>query len=171
MTSSDRYAEIWESLRDPEYREQFVAEEINVGLAFQIRSLRDRQKLTQEDLAKKMKRHQPLVSAWEDPNYGKHTLSTLKDLAKAFDVGLHVRFVPFSMLVDWTADMTPDTIAPPSFGDDAPRNALIVNLQKIGVDANRVSSATPAMMDANRTVDFWVPKANETVKEEVPVHA
>jgi len=110
--------QMWESLHDPEFRKQLIDEHVNVGIAFQIRSLRDRQKLTQAKLAELLKIRQPLVSAWENPNYGKYTLGTLKDLAKAFDVGLLVRFVPFSTLVDWTMNLTSDVIAPPSFGEE-----------------------------------------------------
>jgi len=115
---TNKHTQIWESLRDPEFRKQFIDEHINVGIAFQIRSLRDRQKLTQVELAELLGVKQPLISAWENPNYGRHTLGTLKDLAKAFDMGLLVRFVPFSTLVDWTSNLTSDVIAPPNFGEE-----------------------------------------------------
>ena len=118
MTIDNKREQIWQSLGEPEYRHQFVEEEINVGIAFQIRSLRNRQKLTQAKLAELLKVKQPLLSAWENPNYGKYTLKTLKDLAKAFDVGLLVRFVPFATLVDWTINLSNDVIAPPSFGEE-----------------------------------------------------
>jgi transcriptional regulator with XRE-family HTH domain len=118
MTMDNKREQIWESLRDPEYRHQFVDEEINVGIAFQIRSLRNKQNLTQVNLAKRLGVKQPLVSSWEDPDYGNHSLGTLKELARAFDVGLLVRFVPFSTLVDWTANLSGDAIAPPSFGEE-----------------------------------------------------
>jgi transcriptional regulator with XRE-family HTH domain len=119
MTTVNKREQIWQSLSDPEYRHQFVEEEINVGIAFQIRSLRERQKnLTQSDLAKRMGIRQPLVSSWENPNYGKYSLGTLKDLAKAFDVGLLVRFVPFSKMAEWTANLSHDVIAPPSFTEE-----------------------------------------------------
>jgi transcriptional regulator with XRE-family HTH domain len=118
MTIANKREQIRQSLSDPGYRHQFVEEEINVGIAFQIRSLRNRQKLTQGNLADLMGGKQPLVSSWENPNYGKYTLGTLKDLAKAFDVGLLVRFVPFSTLVDWTVDLTSDAIAPPNFSEE-----------------------------------------------------
>jgi len=118
MTALNKSDQIRQSLNDPEYRHQFVEEEINVGLAFQIRALRNRQKLTQDELAKLLGGKQSLVSSWENPNYGKYTLGTLKDLAKAFDVALLVRFVPFSKLVDWTANLTQESIAPPSFKEE-----------------------------------------------------
>jgi transcriptional regulator with XRE-family HTH domain len=119
MTTPNQKDQLWKSLEDPEYRHQFVEEGINVGIAFQIRALRTRQGLTQKRLADKLTTgQQPAVSSWENPNYGNYTLKTLKDLAKAFDVGLLVRFVPFSELVDRTARLTHDAIAPPSFGEE-----------------------------------------------------
>jgi hypothetical protein len=39
-------------------------------------------------------------------------------LAKAFDVGLLVRFVPSSTLINWTVDLTSAVIAPPSFNEE-----------------------------------------------------
>lgn len=125
MTIADKREQIQRSLSDPDYRHQFVEEEINVGLAFQIKSLRDRQKLTQMDLAKKLKVKQPLVSAWESPAYGKYNLRTLKELAKAFDVGLSVRFVSFRTLTDLTVNLTSDLIAPPNYVDDDKGNNTI----------------------------------------------
>ena len=112
--------QIWKRLRDPEFRKQFIDEFINVGIAFQIRQLRERRKLTQTDLAERMgnKKKQPLLSSWENPDYGKYTLATLKEIAKALDVGLLVQFVPFSELVDRTINVTSDTISPPSFGEE-----------------------------------------------------
>ena len=132
MTEVNKREQIWQSLSDPEYRHQFVEEEINVGIAFQIRSLRKRQDLRQGDLAKRMGIRQPLVSSWENPNYGKYSLGTLKDLAKAFDMGLLVRFVPFSALVDWTVNLASDVIAPPSFTEEkAGREFLSGQLSEI----------------------------------------
>lgn len=110
--------QMWEILKDKDFRQQIIDEHVNEGIAFQIRSLRNRQELKQSDLAKLMDVKQPLISSWEDPNYGKYTLGTLKVLAKAFDVGLLVRFVSFNTLVDWTINLTSDVIAPPSFGEE-----------------------------------------------------
>lgn len=152
---------MWESLRDPEFRRQFIDEHINVGIAFQIRSLRNRRNLTQADLAKLLDVKQPLVSAWENPNYGKYTLSTLKEVAKVFDVGLLVRFVPFGLLVDWTTDLKPDAIAPPSFSEEQSSRALMTFLDKT-LNANQAYSSTSGL-DANL--------AHESVKSGVLNHA
>ena len=110
--------QMWESLRDPESRKQFIDEHITVGVALQIRSIREQQKLTQVKLAQSLNVKQPLLSQWENPNYGNYSLSTLRELAKAFDVGLLVRFVPFSTLVDWTLNLPKYIIAPPSFSEE-----------------------------------------------------
>jgi transcriptional regulator with XRE-family HTH domain len=138
--------QIWESLQNPQFRSQFVNEYMNVGIAFQIHGLRERQGLKQKQLAERLgdKKKQPLVSAWENPNYGKYTLKTLKDLANAFDVGLLVRFVPFSKLIDWTINLTHDVIAPPSFSEEQSYSMLSSQLSAIiddidknkGIDAN-----------------------------------
>jgi transcriptional regulator with XRE-family HTH domain len=147
MTTANKREEIWESLKESDYRHQFVEEEINVGIAFQIRSLRNRQKLSQVNMAKRMKIKQPLLSAWENPNYGKYTLGTLKDLAKAFDVGLLVRFVPFSELVNRTMNLTSDVIAPPSFREEqnAVTSGMFYRFAEIkntgNVDANKSLSS------------------------------
>lgn len=129
MNITNKHEQMWESLQDTDYRKRLIDEHINVGIAFQIHGLRQRQELKQKELAERLgdKKKQPLISAWEDPNYGKYTLATLKDLAKAFDVGLLVRFVPFSALVDWTVNLTSDVIAPPSFNEEQPLVAAPVS--------------------------------------------
>ena len=160
--NTNKREQMWESLRDPEFRRQFIDEHINVGIAFQIRSLRNRQNLTQADLAELLDVKQPLVSAWENPNYGKYTLSTLKEVAKVLDVGLLVRFVPFSLLVDWAANLKPDDIAPPSFKEEQSSNAWITSVEKTFIDANQAYRPTPGT-DANL--------AHESVESGVLNHA
>ena len=145
--NTNKREQMWESLRDPEFRKQFIDEHINVGIAFQIRSLRNRQNLTQANLAELLGVKQPLISEWENPNYGKYTLGTLKDLAKVFDVGLLVRFLPFSTLVDWTVDLTSDAIAPPNFHEEQSHRALMTFLDKT-LNANQAYSSKSAL-DAN----------------------
>jgi hypothetical protein len=66
--------------------------------------------------------NQNAVSRLESPNYGKATLTTLRRIAKVFDVALMVRFVPFSQLTDWVSGtprldlgLSPDLLRLPSF--------------------------------------------------------
>ena len=110
--------QLWKSLEDEEYRRAFIADD--TGLAFQIKLLRDKKGWTQAELGERAGgKRQETISQWENPNYGKYSLSTLKDLATAFDVGMMVRFAPFSELVEWNANLTPERIAPPSFDEEA----------------------------------------------------
>lgn len=68
---------------------------------------------------------QETLSQWENPNYGNYTLRTLKKLAAAFDVGLLVRFVPFSELIHWTVRIKPERLAPPSFTQELAAREMV----------------------------------------------
>ncbi len=116
--TSDKREQIVESLHDKEYRDAFVSEEIDTGLPFQIRALRNERGWSQKELAERVGMAQEGVSRLESLNYGKFTLTTLKRLASAFDVALVVRFEPFSSLVNWVADLSPDDLAVPDFDHD-----------------------------------------------------
>jgi transcriptional regulator with XRE-family HTH domain len=90
-------------------RQQFVESTLTKALAHQIRATRDRLGWSQERLAEEVKMNQNAISRLESSEYGKPTITTLKRLAAALDVGLVVRFVPFSEMVDWVSG-TPRTI-------------------------------------------------------------
>jgi transcriptional regulator with XRE-family HTH domain len=89
-------------LKDPEYRAAFVEAQMAVGLPFQIRALREKRGMSQETLAAKAEMLQPRISAIEKPGKSKLNLETLRRIARAFDVGLLVKFVPFSELIGWS---------------------------------------------------------------------
>lgn len=110
--------QILRSLENTEYRREFAAD-IGTGLAFQIRLLRENRGWIQEQLADRMGKRQETISQWENPDYGRYTLNTLRELAAAFDVALLVRFAPFSELVDWSINLTPERLAPPSFDEES----------------------------------------------------
>lgn len=117
-TTSARREQIAASLQDKEYRDLFVAEEIDTGLPFQIRALRKDRGWSQRELAERVGMTQEGVSRLENLNYGRFTIATLKRLASVFDVALVVRFEPFSRLVDWTASLSPEDLAVPDYERD-----------------------------------------------------
>jgi len=84
--------------RSLDARTKFVDSHINKTLAFQIRSLRGG--ASQQEMMEKLGMNQNAISRLENPYYGKATLTTLKRIAAAHDVGLLVEFVPFSRLID-----------------------------------------------------------------------
>ena len=116
--------------RNKPTRAQFIASHISKGIAFQIRAIRDHLRWSQTDVAGQVGMTQNAISRLESAEYGRPTLTTLKRLASAFDVGLVVRFVPFSEIVDWVsgtprviAGISAETLAPASF-DEEERNRV-----------------------------------------------
>jgi transcriptional regulator with XRE-family HTH domain len=101
------------------YRDAFVSGHISTTVSAQIAMLREENGWTQKQLADKAGMRQPRISALEDPNCENYEVDTLKRLASAFDVGLTVRFEPFSEIVSWASSVTDAKIAVPSFEDDA----------------------------------------------------
>ena len=112
--------------RGSDARSRFVESHLDKSIAYQIRSLRG-DKWTQAEFAEKlgMKHPNNVAARLENPRYGKHTLTTLKKIASACDVGLVVWFVPYGRLVDWVSGipyvdrgLTPSFYNVPSFGDE-----------------------------------------------------
>jgi len=111
--------------RGRDARVRFVASHLSKGLAFQIRALRDRENWSQGQLADEVDTNQNAISRLESPNYGRATITSLKKIAAAFDVGLIIRFVPFSQMVDWVSGtphldegLSPDSWRVPSFDEE-----------------------------------------------------
>jgi transcriptional regulator with XRE-family HTH domain len=111
--------QLWDKMRNKEYRDTFVAAHLSTNIAAQIQTLRENRGWMQKDLADKTGMTQARISIMENPAYDKFTLSTLKRIASAFDVALTVRFSAFSELVYWVSDLSPEKIEVPSYTDDS----------------------------------------------------
>ncbi len=118
--------------RSHDARTRFVDSQINKTLAFQIRSLRG--DMSQEKAMEKLGMNQNAISRLENPYYGKATLTTLKRIAAAYDVGLLVEFVPFSRLVDHVSGtpstdigLSPLTMNVPTFDEEMEQGAFEEN--------------------------------------------
>lgn len=109
---------IWRKLRNKEYRGSFVASQISNTIAAQIFSLREERGWKQAEVAAKAGMKQSRISDLEDPNYENYETKTLVKLAAAFDVGLVIRFVPFSELAKWSATLSPKDFLPTEFLKD-----------------------------------------------------
>lgn len=125
MNLNSRQSLVARLRRGRKARQQFVESNLNKGIAFQIRAIRDRLGWSQERLAEEVDMNQNAVSRLESSDYGKQTLTTLKRLAGALDVGLVVRFVPFSEMADWVSGtpylnlgLRPEALAVPNFSSE-----------------------------------------------------
>ena len=106
-------------LDNKQYRDTFVGSRIGQTIAFQLRVMRQRAGLSQDELAKALGTSQNAVSRMENPRYGKPSITTLKKVASFFDVGLVVRFAPLSEIVEWTTKLSTESIQVPDFCNDA----------------------------------------------------
>jgi len=107
-------------LNNKEYRSAYVTAHVRNGIPFQIRAMRNARGWDQKDLANKLGniKLQPVVSRYENPDYGRFSVSTLLDLAAAFDVALVVRFAPFREVVAWESSISEKTLNVPSFDEE-----------------------------------------------------
>ena len=105
-------------LRSKKYRDAYVASQIRMALPFQIRALRKERGLSQGDLAVLTGMAQPRISEIEKPGERRLNIETLLRVASGLDVGLQIRFVPFSEIVDSSERFDPDNFHVPSFDDE-----------------------------------------------------
>ena len=106
------------------YRHAFLAAFVRQGVTMQIQLLRKRENWSQKKLGELTEKKQNAITRLEDPSYGKFTLTTLFELAKAFDVALSVKFVPFSELERQSQNMDPEALCAARFKDELPPSLL-----------------------------------------------
>ena len=111
--------QLWEKMRDKPYRDTFVAAHLSTNIAAQIQTIREQRGWTKKQLAQEAGMSPSRITVMEDPSYEKFTQTTLKRLASAFDVALITRFIPFSDLVDWVADLSPAKLQAPEYEKDS----------------------------------------------------
>ncbi|MBU0579288.1 helix-turn-helix domain-containing protein [Patescibacteria group bacterium] len=85
--------DLTEAFKDPEFKKEWDKLEPEYQLAKQLHEKREQQKLSQRDLAKKMKTSQAAVARIESGD-GNPTLNTLKNVAQALGNKLEIKFSP-----------------------------------------------------------------------------
>lgn len=103
---------------DKDYAHAYMEEHGNMFLAAQIKTLREMRGLTQRKLADLAGMKQERISALENVDYAAWTVKTLRKLAKAFDTGLQVSFVPCSDVIMGVVNVTRDRLGVPARTDD-----------------------------------------------------
>lgn len=124
MSIATTKSDLLNSLKDREFRSAFNLENVYTTICFQLRALREQREMSQGAFGKqvKPKMAQERISILEDPNAdSKPTLNTLLRLADAADVGLEVRFVPFSTVLLRSIHTDMHDLEVDSFTDELPR--------------------------------------------------
>jgi transcriptional regulator with XRE-family HTH domain len=142
------FSSLWGKLRDKAYREAFVVSQLKRGLPMQIRVMLKDRGWNQGDLAERSGLKQGVISRAADPDYGNLTINTILRIASGFDVAYVGRFVPFSDLARWYADLSEPALSVPGFSDD---NGL-VELKQSDATAAQQHSSRPRVAE----VASWV---------------
>jgi transcriptional regulator with XRE-family HTH domain len=145
---SERFAD---ELDDKDMRHAFLGAQTRVAIAHQIRALRNQRDWSQGKLGRELGKPQSNVSRLEnvDGEEGKYSLTTLLEVAAAFDVGLSVRFIPYEEFVRQTEDLSPANLQVPSFT----RAALQPLCHEASLNAAMsINVPVPAMAKASITI-------------------
>jgi len=108
----------FKKLESKNFRHAYMNDHIRIGIATQIKLMRIKAGMTQADLANAIGSKQAVISRLEDPDGGSVNLSTLLKIAKAFDVSLISKFVPFSKFLDESKKITPTELAATNFTEE-----------------------------------------------------
>lgn len=171
--------ELWKNLEGGEReRVRFVESHLSRYLAFQIRAMRVARDWSQEELAQRTGMNQNMIYRLENPAYGRPTLSTLKRVAEAFDVGLVVRFVPFRQMVDWVSStpfvdngLSTHSLAVPSFGKEQiyDYNPLKEYQRRVAKSSGLPSGQLELGLGNSRVINIEVYKKNKPSPTEIRI--
>lgn len=118
MSGSSELLNKFKKLESKDFRHGYVRSHVRIGIATQIKLLRNQAGMTQTDLASAIGTKQAVISRLEDPDGGPVNLSTLLKIAKALDVGLVAKFAPFSKFLDEAKKITPAELTVTNFTEE-----------------------------------------------------
>jgi transcriptional regulator with XRE-family HTH domain len=134
MYESNEQKELSNYLSDPSIRHLYIDSNIRRLIAMQLIAMRESRGWLQGDVGERAGMKQSAIARLEDPSYNSMTISTLKRLAKAFDVALIVRFAPFSELISWITQVDESCFSPLSFDEELKNIASPVSVNFNSVD-------------------------------------
>src|SRR4051812_29947648 len=88
-----------ETFVDEDYRYAYAESFLNSYIAAQIKTLRELNTLTRDELARKVGTHRGMISRMENVGYESWTLGMLKRVARSLGVRLKISFEEFGTLV------------------------------------------------------------------------
>lgn len=156
---------------DKEYAHAYMESHEISRIAAQIHALRTQRGWSQQELARLSGLTQEKISKIESADFDSLTLKTLRKFSEAFDVHLHVAFVPFSYAILDAANLSHNRLRVPERSKDLSD----VSKGKLGVDKDgawhvinstpislRVVQSPPAAMKLNvqgSAVSTWQHRA------------
>ncbi len=79
-------------MKDPKFRSTYKAEAFKLNIGETIAKLRHKNKLTQLELAKKVKTSRTAIARYESGEYENYNIVTLQKIAQALGTELNVSF-------------------------------------------------------------------------------
>lgn len=117
-TKKQSFTDTYPEWDDVEYRQAYLQASIEQGIAWQIKANRINRGMSQKDLADKIGTKQSAVSRLEDPEYGKHSIEKLTELANAFDCALSIKFISYSSLARQMEDLSLNALSSLSYTEE-----------------------------------------------------
>jgi transcriptional regulator with XRE-family HTH domain len=136
-------------------------------IATQIKVLREQREMTQSTLAKRAEMLQPRLSVMENADYSSWSVSTLKRLARAFDVALSVKFEAFSEVILDFEEMSRETLSRPSFKDDPVFRSAKVSTRRRFLRRHGLEVQRDAMQGTQGKLPFMIAEITELPKRDV----
>jgi transcriptional regulator with XRE-family HTH domain len=112
-----RIRRLAKSLGKPGFRHAYMARQLKLFLAQQIRALRG--DLSQSEFGMRVRKPQSVISRLEKQADKQISIQTLIDIAASLDIAVLIRFVDFPTFLRVTEDFSDAAIAPPSYGQAA----------------------------------------------------
>jgi transcriptional regulator with XRE-family HTH domain len=172
LSISTTKRDLLNSMKDREFRAAFNLENVYTTVCFQLRALREQRGMSQGTFGRNVRMAQERISILEDPNAEtKPTLNTLLRLADGLDVGLEVRFVPFSKVLERSTHTNMVDLQVASFGDELPQLEQAITFETEWENqANAACQNTVltwpagAVLGGNQTGSPWLEKAKGTMQ-------
>jgi hypothetical protein len=106
---SDRQKIISRLIADRDFRADYIRAKLDVLIPSQLRALRMRENKTQPELAQMADMKQSRISAMETPGLVNFNRETLVRMAATHSVGMVIKFVPFSEMLEWENEYSQDS--------------------------------------------------------------
>jgi transcriptional regulator with XRE-family HTH domain len=114
MSFGSRKETVQNIVANKEYRDFYTESYLKKSIPFQLRTMRTERDWSQIKAGEILGKGQNAISRLESPAYGKLTVQTLLEIAKGYDVGLIIKFVPYSRLLKEYDDVSFDALSAPS---------------------------------------------------------